>query len=159
SPAGPPARARCTSTLSASVQAVVVSRYSPAASGANAATATARYGSTRARAAGTDAAAPPEGEPAGARARGLRRPLARALGPVAGAPGLVAGALMRRATLADSQPMPASSRNRPANTAPCALSGPAPPSQWLPSGAPNRPWVSSVLGAPAMRGDRNSRYT
>src|SRR5215469_18187110 len=83
---------------------------------------------------------------------------ARVPGPAAGAADRADGALMRRASLADSQPIPASSRNRPANTAPCALNGPAPPSQWLPSGAPNRPWLSSVFGAPAMRGDRNSRY-
>src|SRR5262249_15181440 len=50
---------RCRNARSASVQAVVVSRYTPAASGTNVATTTVKYGSTRARAADTDAAAPP----------------------------------------------------------------------------------------------------
>src|SRR6516164_1724461 len=137
-------RARCTKARSASVQAVVVSRYSPAASGTKAATATVKYGTTRARTADTDAAVLPRVASGGrvavgrvARAAGVRAglvagvrvpraagvpgPLAVASGAVAAAPAAVAGTLTRRTSLADSQPMPASSSNRPANTAPCAL--------------------------------------
>ena len=49
-----------------------------------------------------------------------------------------AGALKRRATRAASHPITASNRNNAANTAPERWSGPVPPSQWLPSCAPNR---------------------
>jgi hypothetical protein len=41
---------------------------------------------------------------------------------------------------------------------PCSLSSPAPLSQWLPSAAPNRRWLSRWLAVRPMTGDRNSRY-
>src|SRR5689334_21480778 len=109
---------RCTKARSASVQAVVVRRYTPAASGTNAATATVKYGTTRARAADTVAAVLPRvasGAPVivvrvgrAAGARGARVTVVRVGrtagvrgGLVAVALGAAAGTPMRRASLAD----------------------------------------------------------
>src|ERR1700691_5332920 len=111
----------------------------PAASGADAAITTVRYGSTF-----TSAPAP------AAVAGGSAACLPFGFWGTGGADIILARRL-------ESQHRPASRANTPRKTAPCALAGPAPLSQCVPSGTPNRSLESSVLGFPPTRGDRNSR--
>ena len=103
---------RLIAARSASVQAAAVTRYRPAASGTIAAISSDPNGMTL-----------------------LSRPAARSAAAVWVAVIWVwVWGWVRRAARSAATPMTASSTNSPANTAPCALTGPAPPSHQLPSG-------------------------
>src|SRR5215469_4850531 len=120
---------------SATLQPTETTRYTAAASGANAATTTVTYGSTL-----------------------LSRPTALAAPAASAGSGVgVTAAAIRRATRTDSQQMTARIASTPRKTALCALSATAPVSQCEPSGTPNKWSDSSLFGPPATLGERNSR--
>src|SRR6185437_10874564 len=107
---------------------MVVSRYSPAASGTKAAITIVRYGRTRV----SQPTAPPGWAAVGAPADAVPAGLVALVAP--GAPGAAAN---RRASRTAAQLTSASSANRPRNTAPCVLNGLGPASRRLPSGTPS----------------------